>query len=190
MLTTHTLALPTFPRSTASSAADIDDFFGLTTNASLQQQASSSSSVQEDITPQDIGSSRLQQFNFRPIQDTDTRNMESRLPPTATKTTKDEARSQQTRTSSRADFDIFSRSPELKEGRSSSARSTSSPVAKKRQTASPDVTDQQSPRAMTAPSPLRRILESTLSATACPTTERRMSAWSVGEHSADDSDDN
>ncbi|CAF2144352.1 unnamed protein product [Rotaria magnacalcarata] len=171
--------------SAASSVAIVDDWFESEPNPRIQQQASSSSL--DDVTPQLINSNLLHRNLFQTINDNDANPVRHRPQPIITdnKTT-----ANQMNTSRISESDIFGRTSESNDRWSPSPRSTSSPVTKKRQTNSPDATSNQSSKAMTPSSPLRRILESTVGATALPTTERRMSGWSVREQSPDDSDKN
>jgi hypothetical protein len=84
-----------------------------------------------------------------------------------------------------SESDVFIRTPEPKSRRLSSPRNMPSPVTKKHQTDTLAVTNQQLSKTMVQPSRSQPVPSPILSATIVPTTQRRMSGWSVREHSPD-----
>ena len=114
---------------------------------------------------------------FQPINDNNTKRDR---PPIAPLIITDDTPKNKQSTSRMSESDVFVRTPEPTTRRSSSSRSITSPVPKKRQTDTLAVTDNQLSNIMTQLSPSQTV----------PTRGRRMSGWSVREHSPDDSDEN
>jgi hypothetical protein len=162
--------------SVESSVGAADDWFESASDVSGSRQVLLLKP--DEITPQPSSTNSFRQNLFQPIND----NFigQSRSPVAPLIVTNDETKAKQSTTPRMSESDIFVRTPEPKTRRSSSPRSIPSPVTKKHQTNALAVTSPQLSKTKARLSPSQTV----------PITERRMSGWSVREHSPDDSDEN
>jgi rubrerythrin len=150
-------------QSVETTTGAVDDWFESALNVSGLRQ-STPRSPGDAISPP-IGSSTFRRSLFQPINNNNNNDIVEHRPPIRPliPTDDDGTKTKRTITPRISESGIFTRSPESKIRRPSSSRSTPSPVIKKHQTDIPAVT-------------------------ASSIKERKMSGWSVREHSPDDSD--
>lgn len=129
----------------------------------------------DDVTPRPANTNPFQQIFFQPINDN--QSVQGRPPMAPSIITNDETKTRRSTTSRMSESDIFVRTPESVDPRSSPSRNIPSPVSKKNPIDQSTPTDRQLPKSTTYLSPP-------------PTIGRRMSGWGVRERSPDDSDEN
>jgi hypothetical protein len=167
-------------QSVETTGSAVDDWFEAASNISNPRQLSSW--TPDDAIPLTTGSSTFRQNLFQPINNNNNDTVEHRPPIRPLIPTDDETKTKRSTTPRISESGIFARSPESKIRRLSSSRSIPSPVTKKHQTDTVAITSHQLAKTIAHPS--------TLTTTMTSTNDRRMSGWSVREHTPDDSDEN
>lgn len=144
----------------------------------------------DQITPPPNNTNPFQRNLFQPISDHSTDVGQRRSPTVPLIVTDDLTKTRRSTTSPLSESDIFVRTPEPKNRPPSSPRNLQSPVTKKQQTDTLAITNQQLSKTIAHPPRSRKTPSPTLATTIVPITQRRMSGWSVREHSPDNSDEN
>jgi hypothetical protein len=164
--------LPPSAQSAESAGGTVDDWFEAASEASGSRQLSPM--PPDDATLPPTGSSTFRRNLFQPINNKNSETVGNQSPIRPLIPTDVQTNSKRLISPRVSESGIFARSPEPKIRPPSSTRSNPSPVTKRHQT---DTNHQ-----LSQPSPTKLIPTST--------TERRMSGWSVREHSPDHSDEN
>ncbi|CAF3631999.1 unnamed protein product [Rotaria sp. Silwood1] len=185
MPTTHPFERQSTTQSVESSVGVVDDWFESTPDVSASQQKLLWSL--DDITPLPTDINPLQTIKDNNNNNNNNTDTVRHRPPTTPLINSDyKTKTKQIKTPRMSESDIFVQTPESNDCHSSS------PIKNKHQHDTAEVTRRRLSNTMTNSSPLRQVFDSTLTTTTTymPTTQRRMSGWSVCEHSLDDSDEN
>ncbi|CAF0919645.1 unnamed protein product [Rotaria sordida] len=185
---THSLELLPSTRSVEKKDDVVDDWFEAASDASSSRQLTPV--VSNDIISTRIGSSTFRRNLFRPISDNNNDTVEHQSPIRPLILSDDETKSKRLKTPRISETGIFSRSPESKVRSPPLSQNLSSPLTIQHHTDTDDVTNRQSAKPIAQPSSARSTPSSTLLTRMTSTNDRRMSGWSVCEHSLDDSDEN
>lgn len=163
-------------QSETPSSENVDDWFDPASEISGSRE--SALWKPDDITPGPTNTNPFQQKFFQPIDDN--RSLQRRPPMPPAILTNNETKPRQSTTPRMSESNTFVRTPEPTSRRSPSSRNSPSPVSNKSRIDTLTPTDRQLPKTTTYLS----------SPPSLSTTGRRMSGWSVREHSPNDSDEN
>ncbi|CAF3421750.1 unnamed protein product [Rotaria sp. Silwood1] len=189
---THSLEPRSSARLTEKTDDAADDFFELASDVSSSRQLTPL--IPNDTISTRIGSSTFRRNLFQPITDNHNNNnndtVEHQSPVRPLILSDDGTKAKRFKTPRVSETGIFSRSPESKVRPPPLSQNISSPVTIKHQTDTDVLTNRQSAKTVTQLSSARSTPSSTLTTRMTSTNNRRMSGWSVCEHSPNDSDEN
>ncbi|CAF2982272.1 unnamed protein product [Rotaria sp. Silwood2] len=183
---TYSLEPQLSARSVEKTDDAVDDWFESASDVSSSRQLTPL--IPNDTISTRLGSSTFRRNLFQPIKDNNTDTIEHQSPVRPIILSDDETNAKRFKAPNFFETGIFSRSPDSKVRSPPLSKNISSPVTIKHHTDTDAVTNRQSAKTLIQPSSARSTPSSTLLTNMASTNNRRMSGWSVSEHSPDDSD--
>ncbi|CAF0991476.1 unnamed protein product [Rotaria magnacalcarata] len=184
----HALELQTSAQSIEKTNDNLDDWFESASGALNLRH--STPVIENNIIVSRIGSATFRRDLFRPIHDNDHDIVEHESTAKPLILSDEEAHNKRFKTSRMSESGVFSRSPGPTNRSPLLSQAMKSPVAIIHQLDTGNASNRQSPNILMQNASARSTPSSTFTARRSSTNDRRMSGWSVCEHSPDDTDEN